>query len=159
MCVKIEDSPKGAWVYSRVGNKSSIYELEKQKDELIAFGKAKGYKIIGASQDIGSGLDYDRKGLKKMIEATYSGDVGIVLVKGLSRIGRDLLKTYEVLELLKPNIDAIISPTEGVMRISTMLTSFNALMGAMKYDEDYNVEDFFEQDELEQEDDENSQEI
>lgn len=157
MSIKIEDSSKGVWIYSRVANKQGENELEKQKVELITFAKEKGYEIIGSSQDIGSGLDYGRKGLKEIIEAAESGNVDMVLVKSLSTIGRDLFKIHEVLNLLSPNVSAIISPIEGVMQISTMLQSFKAQMEIMIDHANFDNGVIDEPDELE--DDEDSQEI
>lgn len=92
-----------------------------------------------------------------MIEAADSGDFDMVLAKSLSTIGRDWFRTYEVLELLSPNVSAIISPVEGVMQISTMLQSFKAQMGVMIDNVNFDTGAVDEPDELE--DDEDSQEI
>lgn len=156
MSINIEDSPK-AWIYTRVANKQGENELKKQKEDLITFATKKGYKIIGTSEDIGSGLDYERKGLKKMIEAADSGDFDMVLAKSLSTIGRDWFRTYEVLELLSPNVSAIISPVEGVMQISTMLQSFKAQMEVMIDNTNFHTGVIDKPDDLE--DDEDSLEI
>lgn len=58
MSINIEDSPK-AWIYTRVANKQRENELKKQKEDLVTFATEKGYRIIGTSEDIGSGLDYE----------------------------------------------------------------------------------------------------
>lgn len=146
---KSEDFSKRIWIYNRVANNQSKRELEKQKDELIAFSTERGYTIIGVSGDIGSGKDYEREGLKEMIEASDSRKFDIILVRSLSSIGRDLFNTYKVLELLKSKISAIISPIEGVMQISTILQSFKAQMEVKIDNESFNTDVIYDSVELE----------
>lgn len=158
MCEKTDHSPKRVWIYSRIAHdKQGESELEKQKENLIAYAKEKGFKIVGTSEDVGSGLDYDRKGIKEVIEATQSKNVDVVLIKSLYCIGRDLFKTYEVLELLKSNGIVIISPMEGEIQIPTMLHNLAVLIEEMEPEKTFDAEDLLEQDEFDLEDAENLQ--
>ena len=77
--------------YCRVSSAKQAEDLARQ----VAFMREKypTYEII---QDIGSGLNFKRKGLTRLLERVYSGNVGNVVVSHrdrLTRFGFDLIKT------------------------------------------------------------------
>nr|WP_314464384.1 recombinase family protein [uncultured Clostridium sp.] len=84
-------SDKNVWIYCRVANNENNI-LEVQRGKLILFANKHGFNVVGNSQDIGSGLDYSRKGLSETKQAISEKKAGVVLVQDLSRIGRHKFK-------------------------------------------------------------------
>lgn len=152
MSIYIDNSPKRVWIYCRVDSDAQIV-VNEQKENLIAFAEQKGFVIIGNSEDIGSGLNYDRTGLNEMIKAADDHSIDAVLVKSLCRIGRDMLKTYEVLELLETSAVAIITPTEGELCLQPLLYNLTALIKEIMPEEAFDEDDFFESNEFSLKDD------
>jgi len=52
-----------------------------------------------------SGVSFERKGLQDMLREVEAGNVSTVVVKDLSRLGRDYLKTGELIEITFPEND------------------------------------------------------
>lgn len=52
-----------------------------------------------------SGTTWEREGFKAMMSDIEDGKVGIVITKDLSRLGRDYLKTGELIEMVFPDYD------------------------------------------------------
>ncbi len=80
--------------YCRVSGNKQKEALERQVDSVRAYLIAKGYqfKII---QDIGSGINYDKKGLNELIELILQNQVSkvVILYKDrLVRFGYELIK-------------------------------------------------------------------
>lgn len=72
-----------------------------------------------------SGTTFDREGFKAMMTDIENDKVGIVITKDLSRLGRDYLKTGELIEMTFPDYDVrYISINDGV----DTLKSENELM-------------------------------
>jgi len=62
-----------------------------------------------------SGVNFDREGLKEMLADVEAGLVRTVIVKDLSRLGRDYLKTGALIELFFPEHDVrFIAINDGV---------------------------------------------
>jgi len=49
-----------------------------------------------------SGVSFQREGLQQMLAEVEAGNVATVIVKDLSRLGRDYLKTGELIEIVFP---------------------------------------------------------
>lgn len=72
-----------------------------------------------------SGTTWERSGFKAMLADIESGKVGTVITKDLSRLGRDYLKTGELIEIVFPDYDVrYITVNENV----DMAKSDNKLM-------------------------------
>ena len=52
-----------------------------------------------------SGTTFDRDGFKAMMKEVENGNVGTVITKDLSRLGRDYLRTGEYIEIIFPDYD------------------------------------------------------
>lgn len=52
-----------------------------------------------------SGVSFDREGLQAMLREVEAGKVGTVITKDLSRLGRNYLKTGELIEIIFPEYD------------------------------------------------------
>ena len=62
-----------------------------------------------------SGVSFEREGLQEMLREVEAGNVGTVIVKDLSRLGRNYLKTGELIELFFPEHDVrFIAINDGV---------------------------------------------
>ena len=89
--------PKTAALYSRLSvdderNGESL-SIENQKKILEDFAVKAGYaKFVHFSDDGVSGTTFERKGFKEMIAQIEAGNIGAVIVKDMSRLGRDYLQ-------------------------------------------------------------------
>ena len=62
-----------------------------------------------------SGTTWERSGFQAMMREVEDGNVGIVITKDLSRLGRDYLKTGELIEIIFPEFDVrYIAVNDGV---------------------------------------------
>lgn len=91
----------GAYGYARIsrdedGNKESITS---QMDTIKDFAKDQGIELINIIEDNDiSGYSYNRPGIIKIIELVDSGELDVLVVKDLSRIGRHNAKTLLFME-------------------------------------------------------------
>lgn len=105
---------RNAWIYCRVGS-NEHNSIEMQRDRLIRFANERGFNIAGISQDIGSGLDFSRKGLSETKQAVCLKNADVVLVFNVSRIGRDTLKTTAYMKELNALGAEFLSPTDDII--------------------------------------------
>ena len=56
---------------------------------MIDYAKSHGFTIAGITSEHGSGLDFSRKGLKVVSDAIETCKADAILVKSVSRLGRD----------------------------------------------------------------------
>lgn len=81
--------------YARVSSRKHQDDLDRQIENLKTYMYAKGYSFEMIT-DIGSGINYSKKGLTKLLERIHNGEVSkvVVLYKDrLLRIGFELLET------------------------------------------------------------------
>jgi predicted site-specific integrase-resolvase len=95
--------------YARVSSHDQKEDLDRQKKMLELFCSANGWQFEVIS-DLGSGMNYHKKGLKKLLEAILEGQIGRLVVTHkdrLLRFGAELVfslceaKEVEVLILNK----------------------------------------------------------
>ena len=99
-----------AGIYIRLSqeDKSKLYETDSesvtnQKDILRNFCKKKGFNLAGEYVDDGySGTNFDRPGFNKMIEDIKDKKINLIIVKDLSRLGRDHVMTGYYIETYFP---------------------------------------------------------
>ena len=87
---------KKVWIYSRIANAENfndayLIDQEKSLKELV---EQHCFNIGGYSRDIGSGLNLNRKGLKEIENAISVNAIDAVIVKDMSRIGRNVLMFF-----------------------------------------------------------------
>ena len=87
------------FVYCRIARDDS-FSLEAQVAQLRRYAEQAGYTIIGATAEQGSGLALDRPGLEKVTQAVLAGEVDMVLVNSIDRIGREWGMTQAYIDLL-----------------------------------------------------------
>lgn len=108
------DQKKRAWLYCRIDAPEDEHgRLKGQKKELTDYAEQMGFEIIGASQDTGSGLCFDRDGLSEVAEAAAAGKMDVLLIINVSRLGRDALKTMDFIHQLGKQGVKVYSPLEG----------------------------------------------
>ncbi len=88
------------WIYCRTAYPDAV-SLAVQEQYMIDYAKAHGFLIAGVTSEHGSGLDFSRDGIKAVSHAIEMGEADALLVKELSRLGRDVEETDVYLHWLK----------------------------------------------------------
>lgn len=99
--------------YSRVSSHDQKNDLISQETKLINYAKINNYSNITSITDLGSGLNYKKKGLKKLIELIFSGQVDNLIINHkdrLLRFGSELI--FYLCDLFKVNVVIIENKTE-----------------------------------------------
>jgi excisionase family DNA binding protein len=73
--------------YARVSSHDQKNDLIRQAQVLEAFSASNGWQFE-TIQDLGSGLNYNKKGLKKLLKRIMSGDVGRLVITHKDRLLR-----------------------------------------------------------------------
>jgi len=94
-------------IYARVSSRKQLDDLERQKQMLLA-----RFEHASVIQDIGSGLNFKRPGLLRLLEKCFKGEVKTVVVASkdrLCRFGFELLSwifiKYSVKLVVQDQID------------------------------------------------------
>lgn len=107
-----------AWLYCRIDAPEDTHGmLKNQKKELYDYAEQMGLTVIGCSEDLGTGLDWNRPGLAEVEKAAEEGKMDVLLVKKLSRLGRDTTQMLEFLRGLEQLGIKLYSPLEGEIRL------------------------------------------
>lgn len=123
-----EKKEKNICIYARVSSSENKDNLEKQKDRLISFANARGYKISQVITEIGSGLNDTRPKLEKIL---LDKSIDLIIVEHKDRLARFGLNYIErLLELDNRKIE-YINPTENerddlMGDFVSIITSFTA---------------------------------
>ncbi|WP_304584806.1 recombinase family protein [Acutalibacter muris] len=106
---------KRAWIYCRLAlnQPDSAVLLAAQRSRLETYAKEQGFEIVGSSSDIASGMDFDnRPGLLEFHNEAVDGNVDILLVSDLSRLGRTSDATLQYWSLLR-DLNVIVYTADG----------------------------------------------
>jgi DNA invertase Pin-like site-specific DNA recombinase len=103
---------KRAAIYGRVS--TDHYEQQEsinvQKSSLLEYAVQEGFSVMGSYFDEGySGTNFDRPGIKKIKADIENGNIDTIIVKDLSRIGRNNALTLLFLDYLAQNNIRIIA--------------------------------------------------
>ena len=110
---------KRAWTYCRIDAPEDAHgRLKSQEKELFDYAEQMGFTVAGSSEDLGSGLDFNRVGLLEVMKAAGDGKMDALLVKRLDRLGRDTTKMLEFLRGLDQLGIRLYSPMEGEIRLN-----------------------------------------
>ncbi len=113
-----QESRKRAWIYCRIdAPEDSHGALKGQKKELMDYAEQMGFVVVGESEDIGSGLNFDRDGLAEVMNVAGDSKMDVLLVKKLDRLGRDTAKLLEFLRGLDQLGVELYSPLEGQVQL------------------------------------------
>lgn len=115
-------------VYARVSSAENKDNLERQKDRLISYANAKGYKVEKIVTEIGSGLNDQRPKLEKLL---MDKTIDIIIVEHKDRLARFGINYIEkLLSLDGRKIEAINPQTnekDDLMQdFVSIITSFCA---------------------------------
>ena len=96
--------PVSAALYMRLSRDDETYgdsvSIETQRKILCQYVQDNGIPVYDEYIDDGvSGMTFDRKGFKRMMEDVEAGKVNCIIVKDLSRFGREYIQTGYYLEL------------------------------------------------------------
>ena len=82
-----------------------------------------------------SGVSFDRKGLQEMLQEVEAGHVATVITKDLSRLGRNYLKTGELIEVIFPEYEVrYIAINDGVDTAREDNGQYRIMQDMPKYD-------------------------
>lgn len=112
---------KKAWIYCRVAHNGpdSAEVLAAQKNRLESYAKEHDFEIVGVSSDIANGLTFEnRPGLLEFHTEAVDGDVDILLLCDLARLGRDLDRNLQYWYLLRDLDVSIHTANSGEVDLS-----------------------------------------
>lgn len=116
------NTEKRAWIYSRIDAPEDTHgALKLQEKSLFDYAEQMGFSIAGTSSDLGSGADFNRPGLLRLTTAAQRGEFDILLVKSVSRLGRDTRPTLTFIEQLGALGVSVFSPLEGEIKLDSEL--------------------------------------
>ena len=119
--------------YARVSSNDQKEDLTRQRQVLEAFSSAKGWQFETIS-DLGSGLNYNKKGLQKLLKRIMQGDVGRLVLTHkdrLLRFGSEIVFTMceefetEVV-IINKSIEETTCEQELVTDMIELITVFSA---------------------------------
>ncbi len=114
----------------RIGESVSI---ENQRVLLTRYVQEQGWRLVQTYVDDGvSGTTFDRPGLNAMISDVRAGKINLVIVKDLSRFGRDYIETGKFIDVIFPSLNCrFIALNDGVDTLqhnNEMLAIFKNVM-------------------------------
>lgn len=123
------DTKQKAWLYCRIDAPEDTHgALKDQKEKLDGYARQMGFEVIGASEDLGSDLDFNRAGLKEAMAVAQTGELDALIVHSVSRIGRDSAKTIDFIRQLNNCGVKVYSPLEGEISVEQQAASFSQLL-------------------------------
>ena len=110
---------KIALLYERLSRDDELqgesFSIQNQKIMLEDFARRNGYPRFKHFTDDGvSGTRFDRPGFMAMMEEVEGGNVEAIIVKDMSRMGRDYLKVGQVMEILRQRGVRLIAINDNV---------------------------------------------
>ena len=110
---------KIALLYERLSRDDELqgesFSIQNQKIMLEDFARRNGYPRFKHFTDDGvSGTRFDRPGFMAMMEEVEDGNVETIIVKDMSRLGRDYLKVGQVMEILRQRGVRLIAINDNV---------------------------------------------
>lgn len=82
--------PKGCAIYARVSTKKQkdTGNLDRQKSRLLDYCGSKEYKVVHTVEDVASGINENRRGLRKLVELSEKGEIDRIVVEYKDRLAR-----------------------------------------------------------------------
>ena len=91
------------------------FSIQNQKFMLEDYARRNGFPNLTHFTDDGiSGTRFDRPGFTAMMEEVEAGRVEAIIVKDMSRLGRDYLKVGQVMEILRQRGVRLIAINDNV---------------------------------------------
>ncbi len=126
-------------LYARVSTRPQIKDLDRQIAVLETYAEIKGWKNCQTIRDIGSGVNYRKKGLNKLLSILVEGQATRLVLTTkdrLLRFGSELVfsicELYGV-EVVILNKDPDSSPEEELVKdVLEIITVFSAKLHSMR---------------------------
>ena len=128
-----ENEEKRTVIYSRVSSHDQKADLKRQTEDLEKYCKKHEFDEIETIEEIGSGMNYRKRGLRKLIAAVIKGKVKRIVVNfkdRLMRFGSEILahlcalKEVEIIEVSEPTEKTFEQQlVDDVLMIMTVYTS------------------------------------
>ena len=97
------------------GRENESLSIEHQKEYLEEYATRNGFtNVVHRTDDGWSGTRWDRPGFLQIMEDIERGNVGQILIKDMSRLGRDHLRVGLFLEQLRERGVRLIAVAEGI---------------------------------------------
>ena len=105
-----ETNEKITALYCRLSHEDSMHgesnSIQNQRKILTDYAKSKSFRNTKFYIDDGfSGTNFNRPGFESMMADMEDGKIGIIIVKDLSRLGRNYIETGRYIELTFPEYD------------------------------------------------------
>ena len=96
-----------AGIYCRLSKDDELQgesaSISNQRELLRGYCRGQGWEIVAEFEDDGyTGLNMDRPGLRKLLDAVKDRRINMVLTKDLSRLGRNYLETGQLMDMFFP---------------------------------------------------------
>ncbi len=104
------------WIYYRLSrdDDKEMNSLKNQRQILMDYIEKNGHKFVGESFDDNvSGMTFERNGIEEIYQAAAEHRMDVVLVKDLSRLGREKIQTAMFIEYLRSHNVRVISVTDN----------------------------------------------
>lgn len=102
------------WLYSRAANGGNSAELlEAQEHSMKQYAREHGFEVVGDSSDVGNGLTMDRPGLLNVRAAVMEKRVDVLLIRNISRLGRDVGQVIRYWKFLRDHGVRVFTVTDG----------------------------------------------
>ena len=128
-----------AGIYCRLSKDDELQgesaSISNQREMLENYCKTQGFEVVEVFQDDGyTGLNMDRPGLVKALEAAKEGRINLLITKDASRLGRNYLETGRLMEDFFPrNGVRYIAVNDGIdtARDSNDIAPFKNILNEM----------------------------
>lgn len=119
-------------LYSRVSSYTQKPDLKRQKSTLYKFAKESGFKNIIEIQDIGSGMNFKKKGIRELFKLLTNGEIDTIIIQHRDRLSRFGIN---IIAALAANFGTKILTTEQenkskdelfILDIMSLLTIFSS---------------------------------
>ena len=107
-----------SWIYCRVAHPDA-HALAVQQASLEAYAEVNGFEIVGTTAEQASGLDFSRRGLAEVSNVVDAGEVDLLLVTDLSRLGRNVVKADAYLRWLEDRLVEVVCADGMVPQTAT----------------------------------------
>ncbi|ATY86089.1 excisionase [Kyrpidia spormannii] len=86
----VTEGGKRVAIYARVSTRKQeeAGNLQRQKERLLAHAALKGYHVVHVFEDVASGLNAKRRGLKRLVKALENREIDRVLIEYPDRLAR-----------------------------------------------------------------------
>jgi len=83
--------------------------LEAQRHAIVAECERRGWELVEIAQDVGSGKDLRRPGIRAALETLESGDASALVVAKLDRLSRSMLDFAKVMAMAQKQSWALVA--------------------------------------------------